>query len=353
MRYIGNKESLVEKISRILDDAGIEGTLLWDFFAGTTSFSRYFKGSDWQIVSSDFMYLSYCLQKAYLENNEEPRFAKLLPTLNVTSSFLFDSPLSLALNRLNSISGKEGFVYRNYTPEGTANDSIQRKYFTGENGKKIDAARSCIENWNKAGLLQENEYYILLACLLESVSLFANVAGVYAAFSKKWDPRALKDFIVKPIKLVYGSKPNRAFWSDSLSLCDKIVNEIDLLYLDPPYNQRQYAPNYHLLETIARWDSPQISGVSGMRDYSNQKSTFCNATKGLQSLDYVAGTVNYRMLVMSYNTEGIMPKDSIIDVLKQYGTVDLAEFKYNRFKSNDRVTDAPTTVMEQLYILRR
>ncbi len=353
MRYIGNKENLVEKIAHILDDEGIEGTILWDFFAGTTGFSRYFKKLNWQIISSDFMYLSYCLQKAYLENNVEPRFTKLLSTLNATSSFLFDNPLEIVLERLNSISVEEGFIYRNYTPEGTANDTIQRRYFTGENGKRIDSVRNCIERWNKNGLLQENEYYILQACLLESVSLFANVAGVYAAFSKKWDPRAVKKFIVKPIKLVYGSKPNRSFWTDSLTLCDKIDNKIDLLYLDPPYNQRQYAPNYHLLETIARWDSPIISGVSGMRDYSAQKSTFCNPTKGLRSLDYIAGTVNYRTLVLSYNTEGIMSKDSIINVLKQYGTVELAEFQYSRFKSNDRIANAPTTVMEQLYILKR
>ena len=128
-----------------------------------------------------------------------------MSTLNVKSSFLFDNPLELVLERLNSISDEEGFIYRNYTPEGTANDTIQRQYFTGENGKRIDSARNCIERWNKNGLLQENEYYILLACLLESVSLFANVAGVYAAFSKKWDPRAIKKFSIKPIKLVYGS----------------------------------------------------------------------------------------------------------------------------------------------------
>lgn len=86
--------------------------------------------------------------------------------------------------------------------------------------------------------------------------IFSNVSGVYSAFQKKWDPRALKKFLLKPIKLVFNRGNNEVFNIDSMKLVPKI--ETDILYLDPPYNERQYAPNYHILETIAKYDSPNM-----------------------------------------------------------------------------------------------
>lgn len=117
----------------------------------------------------------------------------------------------------------------------------------------------------------------------------------------------------------------------------KILNQIntDILYLDPPYNERQYAPNYHILETIARYDNPEIRGVTGMRNYDSQKSRFCKASTALEDLDKVARIATYEYLVLSYNSEGIMPQHNILDVLSQYGEVELEQFEYLRFKSNN------------------
>jgi adenine-specific DNA-methyltransferase len=89
--------------------------------------------------------------------------------------------------------------------------------------------------------------------------------------------------------LVYNKQKNEVYNTDSMQLIDNI--DTDILYLDPPYNKRQYAPNYHILETIAKYDNPVIKGITGMRDYSEQKSLFCNKDTALQSLDKIANTV--------------------------------------------------------------
>ena len=353
MRYIGNKENILDKIYSILTENGVEGDSFFDFFSGTTSVARYYKKLGYRVFSSDFLYLSFCLQKAYIENNREPLFGRLLPTLlSVRRASFFASPLEQVVAYLNTISPVKGFIYKNYTPEGTAALDRPRMYFSSENGKVIDAIRIQIEKWKIEDLITDSEYYILLACLIETVSFYANVAGVYAAFQKKWDPRAVKPLTLRPIEIIENDRDNKVYNANSLDLVPDI--DVDILYVDPPYNGRQYLPNYHLLETIAKYDAPSIHGVTGMRDYESKKSSFCNAKTALQGIDYIASSAKYKYLVLSYNSEGIMGKADIMSTLSKYGTVKLEEFEYLRFKSNNNgLAKTQKHVFEQLYILKK
>lgn len=351
MRFIGNKENLVSKIHQILESNGTIGHSFFDFFAGTSSVGRFFKSKNYQIISSDLLYFSFVLQKAYIENNDEPHFTNLLPRLKHTSFNLFATPLEIVVEFLNHVPPKHGFIYTHYTPEGSQHLEIPRMYFSNENGAKIDAIRDTIEEWKIYGWLSDNEYYILLACLIESVPFYANIAGVFAAFHKKWDVRAIKKFVLRPISIIKSEYEHSCFNTDSMNLIQK---NTDILYLDPPYNQRQYAPNYHILETIAKNDNPIIKGVSGMRSYNNQKSQFCNTKSALECLYQISHTGNYKTLVLSYNDEGIMSSQSIIDALKQCGSVSKIEFEYPRFKSNNNGESASKKLIkEQLYILQK
>ncbi len=352
MRFIGNKEKLVEWIYSKIQEKEIKGKRFFDFFAGTSNVGRFFKTKDYQVVSSDLLYFSYVLQKAYIENNEIPKFEKLLQSIKIQSKTLFASELDLVYGYLNNLQGVDGFVYKNYTPEGTKNLEQPRMYFIDENGKKIDAIRQKIEEWKIENLINENEYFILLTVLIESVPFYANILGVYAAFKKDWDVRALKKLELKPIKLLQNEQKNYAFNQNSVELLDKF--EFDIIYLDPPYNQRQYAPNYHLLETIAKYDSPEIKGVSGMRNYEKQKSVFCNRDKGLIELEKILQSKNYKHLLLSYNNEGIMPQDKISKLMKKYGDLELVEYDYLRFKSNNNgQAKNKKYIKEQLYILTK
>lgn len=352
MRYIGNKENLLDKIHQVMQSKNIQGNSFFDFFAGTTSVSKYFKKLDYQIFSSDLLYFSYVLQKAYVSNNQVLNFDKVLNKINFQSTSLFATPLQTVVEYLNQIEPVEGFISQNYTPNGTFELEIPRMYYSDENGKIIDAIRQKIELWKTENLITENEYFILLACLIETVPFYANISGVYAAFQKKWDPRAVKKMILRPVEFVVNNKENFAFNINSTELLNQI--EADIFYLDPPYNQRQYAPNYHLLETIAKYDNPIIKGVGGLRDYQNEKSKFCNATTAIQELDKIAKEGKFKTLILSYNTEGIMKQTNIVTALEKYGKVELVEFEYLRFKSNSNgESSTKKFIHEQLYILRK
>ncbi|MBX7156441.1 MAG: DNA adenine methylase [Bacteriodetes bacterium] len=352
MRYIGNKENLLDKIYQVMQSKKIQGNSFFDFFAGTTSVGRFFKKLNYQIYSSDLMYFSYVLQKAYLTNNQELNFENLLSDINYQSTTLFASPLNIVVEYLNQIEPVEGFIFQNYTPCGTSELEIPRMYYSDENGKIIDAIRQKIESWKTENLINENEYFILLACLIETVPFYANISGVYAAFQKKWDPRAVKKMILRPVEFVVNNKDNFVYNENSTELLNQV--EADIFYLDPPYNQRQYAPNYHLLETIAKYDNPIIKGVGGLRNYQNQKSKFCNAKTAIQELNKIAKEGKFKTLILSYNSEGIMEQESIISTLEQYGKVELVEFEYLRFKSNSNgESSTKKFIHEQLYILQK
>ncbi len=350
MRYIGNKENLVEKIYFLLQEKNISGETFFDFCSGTASVGKFFKKKGYRVVSSDLLYFSYCLQRSYLVNNAEPNFEQLFTKYNFPSQTLFASPLGLVLQFLDSLEGVEGFIYKNYTPTGTEHLEQPRMFFIDQNGKKIDAIRQQIENWREEELLTDDEYFILITSLIESLSFHSNISGVYAAFQKIWDPRALKPLRLREIEIIKGDKENVALNKNSLDIVQDI--ECDILYLDPPYNHRQYAPNYHLLETIAKYDNPEIKGVVGMRNYQEQKSVFCNGQAGLKALEKIAENGRFKYLVLSYNSEGAMPQTEIQKVLGNYGKLELIEFDYLRFKSNSNGdTKNKKFIKEQLYVL--
>ncbi|RIY31119.1 DNA methyltransferase [Psittacicella hinzii] len=378
MRYIGNKEKLIERIYQEMLARNVVGKSFFDVFSGTTNVAKFFKKLDYKVISADIMYYSYVLQKAYVENNSEVNFAKLSSVIgdlklddvrpsnlklgnvevgnaergNLQESNLSSSNLSKVLAYLNNLESKKGFIYDNYTPEGTSNLVSPRMYYTGENGVFIDKVRMQIEDWYQRDLLTESEYFILLASLIETVPFYANISGVYAAFNKKWDPRALKPMYLREPEIILNAQQNECYQGDAVELIDKV--EADIFYLDPPYNKRQYAPNYHLLETIAKYDSPEIKGVSGMRDYSLQKSKFCNALTALDELEKFVKYGKYKHLVLSYNNEGIMPEGSIIEVLKSENShLEVVDFDYLRFKSNKHASSQKQFIKEKLYILSK
>jgi adenine-specific DNA-methyltransferase len=354
MRFIGNKTKLLTYINDILvTNNALPGNHFFDFFAGTASVGKYFKEKGFVVSSSDILYFSYVLQRAYIGYTGKPGFTELTRALpEISRDKLFNSNYELVIDYLNTIPGEEGFIYRNYTEEGTKDSDQIRKFFIGNNGKKIDAIRHTIEEWHLNAYINEDEYYILVATLIETVPFYANISGVYAAFLKSYDPRAKKDLVLRPLVLSSAGPIGEAFNLNSMNIIEDI--DTDILYLDPPYNARQYAPNYHLLETIARYDDPVIKGVAGIRAYSDQKSEFCNKNTALLALDEIAKTAKYNVLALSYNTEGIMDQQDILSTLSKYGNAMVHEVEYRRFKSNSRGNvEAKTHIKEQVYILKR
>lgn len=353
MRFIGNKENLVKSINKFLISNKVIGDSFFDLFAGTTNVGKFFKQLNYQTFSSDLLYFSFVLQKAYIAINVKPRFTKLNNYLNLTKgNFRNLDNIAKTILFLNEIKPVKGFIYRNYTPTGTKNLEYPRKYFTDLNGGKIDAIRQAIEDWYLQKFINENEYFYLLACLIEAVPYYSNILGVYAAFHKKWDPRALKILRLKPIQTINNNKQNYAFNVDSVQLIKKI--KADIYYLDPPYNHRQYAPNYHILETIAKYDNPLIKGITGLRDYQKQKSKFCNKSDAITELSFILENGLYNYLVLSYNSEGLIEHSTLKNLLENYGKLNFIEFDYMRFKSNNNGSNSSKKfIKEYLYILQK
>lgn len=193
----------------------------------------------------------------------------------------------------------------------------------------------------------------MLASLINSIDKYANTASVYGAFLKKVKKSAAKEFKLELLPIIDGDKESKAY-NENIS---DIISHIggDILYLDPPYNARQYCTNYHVLETVARYDNPELHGKTGLRDYSSQKSLFCSSRTVVDAFDYVLRYADFDYIFLSYNNEGLMPFDVIQHTMEKYGEYQRFEQEYRRFKADtdkNRNIKANTTT-EYLHCLIR
>lgn len=341
MNYIGSKYSLIDflksSISKTLKNNGETRSpnqmVFADLMSGTAIVGGSFKQEGYSIIANDIQYYSYVITKHIIENNgnlNENRCAELIKDFN-------------------NIKGIEGFIYNNYSYEGTAKQEFQRMYFTEYNAKKCDAIRISIEQKFNLGEISESEYYFLLGSLINSIDKYANTASVYGAYLKKFKNSALKNMVLEPIPIIHGKVDCKVFNENITDLIKRVSG--DILYLDPPYNARQYCANYHLLETIAKYDSPTIYGKTGLREYAKQKSDFCIKAKVEKTFIEILKNANFKYIFLSYNNEGLMSLNTIESIMKNFGEYNVEMQEHKRFKAdNTRETKANKTV-EYLHCL--
>jgi adenine-specific DNA-methyltransferase len=333
MNYIGSKFKLSpwieNEVKKVVGD-DLSQKIFCDIFAGTGIIGRTFKQQVKQVISNDLEYYSYVLNKNYIENHEEiPDKEKYINELN---------NLSLIDN---------GFIYNNYC----MGSGSQRQYFSDENGKKIDTIRTKIKQWKDSNKINSNLYYFLLTSLLESADKVANTASVYGAFLKHIKKSADKELILKPADFIKNDNPHQVFNMDSNKLIKQISG--DILYLDPPYNQRQYSSNYHILNTITLYDNFIPKGKTGLREYI--RSDYCKKGEVHKSFEYLIKNAKFKYIFLSYNNEGLMSKFDVETIMKKYGEYSLETKEYQRFKADktqNRKHKADKTY-EYLHILRK
>jgi len=310
MNYIGSKHKLSSFISETVSEVvgtDLSQKVFCDLFAGTGIVGRNFKTNVKQVIANDVEFYSYVLNRNYIGNHQA-------------------IPSEEFIEKLNTLEPKKGFVFQHYSENGKAG----RNYFTSQNGQKIDAVRIQIEAWKNASVLNEDQYFFLLASLLESADKVANTASVYGAYLKKIKTSAAKTLVLKSALFQETKNTHHVFQQDSNVLIKSI--EGDILYLDPPYNARQYGANYHLLNTIAKYDTFVPKGVTGLRDY--YKSDYCKKGEVLNSFTELLKNAQFKYIFLSYNNEGLMSEEIVKKTMKQFGKYHLETTKYQRFKAD-------------------
>ena len=312
MNYIGSKHKLLNFIKNAIYEVvgkNLSDKILCDIFAGTGVVGRSFKCEVKKVIANDCQYYSYVLNKNYIENHFE---------IKNKEQYIND------LNALPLIT--DGFIYQNYCIGGNG----QRQYFSDFNGKKIDIVRTKIEQWKEANKISSNLYFFLLASLLECADKVANTASVYGAYLKNLKKSAQKELILQSANYEISQNKHEVFYADSNDLIKKISG--DILYLDPPYNARQYGANYHILNTIAKYDNFVPKGKTGLRRY--EKSKYCNKNMVQNELENLIKNANFKYIFLSYNNEGLMSVSQIRAILEKYGQYDLQTIDYQRFKAD-------------------
>jgi adenine-specific DNA-methyltransferase len=353
-RYIGSKDKLTDIVISEIRAINKNANKIIDLMAGTGLMSLALRENGYTVLANDVMTYSYHHLNLHLLLSKEPPFKNIsFITNNGKEKEKKDvSNYELVLSHLNNLKGINGYFYNEFSPNGNPSNSTKpRKYFTTANAQKIDAIRKEIKKLKRKKLITESEHSLLLHDLIMASNDIANIAGTYGHYLSKFVKRA-----ESPISL-YSSKFSSLGQTEGhqvfRSYAEDIASSIegDLCYIDPPYIKRQYAANYHILETLAREDEPEAAGESGLRPWRDQYSNFCSKVKIRDSFDKIITTINCQDFLISYSEDGLIPISDLISFLSNYGTVSKKNIEYKRFKSNN--SKKGSTLNEYLIHLKK
>jgi adenine-specific DNA-methyltransferase len=224
-----------------------------------------------------------------------------------------------AIASLNELQGKPGYFTKTFCEEA--------RFFRPQNGERIDAIREFIESEYKGTWL----YYPLLASLLIAADKVDSTTGVQMAYLKTWSRRSALDLELKVPELIKGS--GLSIRADA-NLIVTDLPEVDLAYLDPPYNQHRYFGNYHIWETLVRWDKPEYYGVANKRVDTRlveNKSEFNSKLTMPKALENLISKLNTKTLVLSYNNESWLSRRELTDMCSGFEQVEILDFDFKRY----------------------
>lgn len=325
MRYIGSKTSTLPWLSELVGQRAPLAASLCDPFAGTCTVSRHFKSRGLKVVTGDVLRLSYVFQVATVRLNEAPTFEGLFAAGALPPCVC--PPADTVLEYLNQIPGVRGYVYENFSPGGVA----QRLFFSRENASKIDAIRQVITNWKYENYLSENEECYLLAALIDAADRVANTAGTYYAYLKKFTRKSLLPLRLNALPTTTSTKQSSCHQIDARNLTSQDNSEI--LYLDPPYNSRNYRGYYHLPEAIASLSQPEARGKSGVPLLGGSPSDFCRPSAATMALAEICEKTRAKHIIVHYANDGIISHDSICEILSRRGNLRCDELNVRAYSS--------------------
>lgn len=346
--YIGNKRKLLpmieEGLNKIEEKEPIKS--ITDVFSGSGVVSRLFKSKGYDVYSNDLETYAYVINQCYLSNLKD---------------FNIDKWDKLYKQIIHYPPVEDGIISRLYAPKSTNNiQKDERVFYTHENAVRIDTYRKAIEEFC------DNSYKsFFLGPLLSEASIHTNTAGVFKGFYKDSRTkigkfggtkgnaltRIMGDIVLQPPILCDNLTDYKVYQMDAIDF-SKII-KADVAYLDPPYNQHPYGSNYFMLNVIATNKEPlKISKVSGI-DADWNRSDFNKKNKIYDSLNSVVNNLDVKYILLSYNSEGFLSYDEIINLLEQYGEVEVFSSQYNTFRGCRNLKDRDIHVTEYLFLLTK
>lgn len=302
IKYLGSKRTLVPLLQQIALAARAQTAL--DLFTGTTRVARSFKEAGAFVTAVDTASYSEVFSKTWIE---------------LDGSKADQTELTMALGELNALKGTSGYFTKVFCEDA--------RYFQPHNGERIDAIRDHIEaNYSGSWL-----YFPLLAALLLAADRVDSTTGVQMAYLKQWSRRSHSELKLTDPILIAGE--GRSVRSDALEVTRNLP-AVDLAYLDPPYNQHRYFANYHIWETLVRWDAPERYGIANKRldvRTPETKSKFNSKPAMPIALNQLIQDVNAETLVLSYNNEAWLSRDELIAMLETRGHVEVIDVDFKRY----------------------
>lgn len=300
IKYIGSKRALLQYITGIVRCLVPSRGVILDLFSGTARVGHALKKHGYFVIANDYLFFATTLATCYVQADRHRWLSEARDLLQ----------------HLSQLPPREGFVTQTYC--------IKARYFHPKNGMRIDAIR---EEIARLRLHPELEA-IAVTALIEAADRVDSTVGVQMAYLKEWAPRALNDLELRVPDLVVGS--GLAHCGDALDAIEMF--EADLVYIDPPYNQHSYLGNYHVWETIARWDNPEVYGVACKRfDCKLRKSVFNSRKKIRGALQRLVERARARWLVVSFSDEGFLTAEEMIKLLRERGHVRMVRVPYRRY----------------------
>jgi adenine-specific DNA-methyltransferase len=331
LNYIGSKKTLSPILGDIINKElpHLNTLSFLDMFAGTGSIAFMFQHLTSLCASNDLEYYSYVINNGLIK-------------------CAYSEKIQSIIDHCNELEGIDGLMYTNYS----INDNCDRMYFTPDNARKCDAIRCYLETLKTENEIIEEEFYFLLASLLVSIDKVANTSCVYGAYLKNFKKSSLKELLLKPIhtKININSEINMVFNMTAEEL-SKQNHYFDVVYMDPPYNQRQYAANYCPLNYLALYDTNVVlNGKTGIITGYN-RSDFCKKSKVLNSFKTILECMKCKYIFISYNNEGLLNYLELCNLFSKYGSLTIYKIKYKKFKAQQNVTG--DIVYEYLWFINK
>jgi adenine-specific DNA-methyltransferase len=300
IKYLGSKRTLLPPIVAAVQQVG--GGHVLDLFSGTARVGHALKAAGLQVTANDHNAYAATLARCYVETDLDQIIG-----------------MERLIAELNALPGRAGYFTETFCHKS--------RFFKPHNGARIDAIRERIATLDLPPAWEA----VALVALMEAADRVDSTTGVQMAYLKQWAPRALRDLELRVPAVLNRAAAGKgqALHMDAL---DAAATACDVLYLDPPYNQHKYLGNYHIWESLVRWDKPEVYGIACKRvDVRTRGSAFNSRPRILEALRTVIARTPARAIVVSFSDEGYVTREQIVELLEARGPVAVHTHDYKRY----------------------